>query len=90
MKFKYKPVVIVWDDAMSDSSWTEHPEKLLKPTHALTIGFLVAESSEYYVVADSYITENSDKEISCLTKIPKGWVQSFDFINISKKRKESV
>lgn len=87
MKFKYPPVVVIWDDATSEAGWVDDPHQYLKPTHAVTVGFLIAENEEYLVVADTYIEEKSSKTFSCSTKIPKGWVKEIHLVNITRKRK---
>lgn len=86
VKCKYPAVMVIWDDAESDVNWTEVPTTQLEPCHVVTIGFLVAESSDYYLVADSYIQKTSSKGISNTTKIPKKWVKEFHHINITRKK----
>ena len=86
MKTKYPVVWVRWDDADSNSSWTEVPHTQLTPTYAITLGFLVAESPEYYLVADSYLEDPVSRTISNTTKIPRGWIKEFYKVNDIRQR----
>lgn len=74
--FKYPIVVVVWDDACSDATWTEEPKEDLKPTIATTLGFLIRDNAheDRIMVADSYI-DDAHHTISGTTVIPKGMIQ---------------
>lgn len=86
-KLKYPFVIVVWDDAESNDSWQELNEhKELKPTLALTAGFLVKENKDYVLIADSYFLEEDSKIISNTTKIPKGMIKELHEVQITKKR----
>ena len=84
-KFKYPLVEVIWNDAESDSSWSEVPTEKLKPTLALTIGFLVAEDEEHVLIADAYFLTSS-KTIGNTTKIPRGMIKEMNRLNVSRKR----
>ena len=72
IKPKYPIYIIVWDDAESDSSWTEEPFHALKPTLAVTMGFLIRDDEHYVLLADSYFLDKDSKIISNTTKTAKG------------------
>ena len=86
IKPKYPVVWIIWDDAESDSSWSEEPTTPLGPTHATTMGFLVRDEKDYVLVADSYFPNS--KIISNTTKIPRGMIVEMIELTINKKKKK--
>lgn len=86
IKPKYPIVWVIWDDAESDSSWSEEPTAPLGPTHATTMGFLVRDEKDYILVADSYFKDS--KIISGTTKIPRGMIVEMTELTINKKKKK--
>ena len=89
MKFKYPVYAVIWDDAESDSSWRTIDELHLKPSLALTFGFLLASNEDYVIIGDSYFVEATDKTISNTTKIPRGMIRSMVEVNVAEKKKKS-
>ena len=90
MKFKYPFVVVIWDDAESDASWRQLDDLHLKPTLALTAGFILKEDEQYLILGDSYFLEKSDKTISNTTKIPKGMIKEVKQITLHEKREKKT
>jgi hypothetical protein len=84
MKLKYPVYAIIWDDAESDSSWREEHEISLKPTLAMTFGFLLAQNDDYVIIGDSYFLEG--KVISNTTKIPRGMIKSMTEVTVKEKK----
>ena len=73
--YDYPVVLVEWADAQShgDSSWQD-PQEILEWAHEpcplmRTVGFLVAETSQHYVLMETF----GAHECSGATKIPKGW-----------------
>ena len=87
-KYKYQPVEVLWDDAESDASWSEVPLAPLKPTLALTIGFLVVDEPDYILVADTYFMETDSKTISNTTKIPRAMIKEIHPLSIAHKKEK--
>lgn len=90
--FKYQLVKVIWSDAESDASWVDEPLVPLKPTLALTVGFLIKEEENFVLIADSYFIEPHSKVISNTTKIPKGMIVELTPLAIAlpRKKKEKV
>ena len=86
--FKYPLYAVTWSDAESDASWVDEPLVPLKPTLALTIGFLIRDEEHYILMADSYFLEPHSKIISNTTKIPKGMIVEMTPLNIVVPRKK--
>ena len=91
-RFKYRIFIVRWDDAESDSSWVEEPHSPLKPTIAVTIGFLIADQEDYVLIADSYFEDPHSKTISNTTKIPRKMiVEMYEYkTNKTRKKKEKA
>lgn len=87
VKVKYPVVLIKWDDAESDATWSEEPTNPLTPTIATTLGFLIVDQADYVLVADSYFDKG--KTISNTTKIPRGMIKEFIKLSITKQREKS-
>ena len=52
-KFRYPLVIVIWDDAESDDGWEEAPTEL-EPALATSVGFLVRQTKDYLLLAQSY------------------------------------
>ena len=89
-KFKYPLYEVIWSDAESDASWVDEPIVPLKPTLALTVGFLIREEEHYILMADSYFLEAHSKVISNTTKIPRGMIVEMTPLNIAIPRKNKL
>jgi len=55
LKFKYKLVCVIWDDAESEVSWQEEPLEPLAACLCTSIGFLIRDEPDRILIADSYI-----------------------------------
>ena len=86
--FKYPLYSVTWDDAESDSSWSDEPSAPLKATIALTVGFLIRDEPNYILMADSYFLEPHSKIVSNTTKIPRGMIVEMTPLNIAVPRKK--
>lgn len=51
--YKYPLLVVTWDDAESDDGWEEAPTTL-EAALATSVGFLVRQTQEYILLAQSY------------------------------------
>ena len=52
-QYKYPLVIIQWDDAESSDGWEEAPTELI-PSIAISVGFLVRQTENYILLAQSY------------------------------------
>lgn len=77
-EYKYPIVTILWDDAESTCNWMEEPMQPLKPTLAMTIGFMVRDEPEHVLVADSYFIEG--RTIGNTNKIPRGMIKELKYL----------
>lgn len=69
-QYKYKVVVIIWDDAESSDGWEEAPEEL-EPKLATSVGFLVRQTEKYVLIAQSYDNGHTNGRF----QIPKGMIK---------------
>jgi len=77
----YPMVQIVWRDAVSTGAeWLTHKQfmKSCKIADAYTCGYLIEDTEDTYLVAQSYFPH--DKVKSQGTAIPKAWVKSFHIV----------
>lgn len=65
---KFPLVSLEWDDAQTDTGWVDHTEIKTEHAVAITIGFLVKESSEHVVIAS---TVGEDGSTNGRIQIPK-------------------
>ncbi len=55
---KYKFVLVVWEDANSDSSWNELSTiEAMLPTICLSTGFIITQSEDAMVLASDFTTD---------------------------------
>lgn len=69
--YKYPLVLVIWDDAETDSGWEQVPDKL-EPCLATSVGFLVRQTQDYILLAMSYDETNTDNRF----QIPKSVVKN--------------
>lgn len=72
MKQKYKIVAILWDDAETSDGWEDIAE-FYKPAEITSIGMLIYEDEQVYVVASSA----DDKICAGKMVIPKKMVKQY-------------
>lgn len=71
-KYNHQLVEIIWVDAETSHGWEEHAEANATLPTAITIGFLIRETEDAYLVASTY----SDTASNARIKIPKGMVKT--------------
>lgn len=75
-KYKHPLVELLWVDAETTHGWEEHMEAdVLLPT-AITVGFLIRETDDAYLVASTY----SDSATNARIKVPKGMVKQMSLL----------
>ncbi len=52
-EYKYPLLIVVWDDAECDFGWEETPTEL-EPALVTSVGFLVRQTENYILLAQSY------------------------------------
>lgn len=72
-KYKHPLVEILWVDAETGHGWEEHDEIDVALPTAVTVGFLIRETEDAYLVASTY----SDTATNARIKIPKGMMKQF-------------
>lgn len=78
-KRQHKAVLILWDDAEVSNDWAEIPKEEELPQGLVeTLGFLVRETKDYYLVASTF----DGNLTNARTKIPKGMVQSIKEVKL--------
>lgn len=78
-KREHRAVLITWDDAEVSNSWEEIPrEDEMEKSIVETLGFLVRETKDYYLVASTF----DGNLTNARTKIPKGMVVSIKEIKL--------
>ena len=56
--FRYPLIVVEWDDAETSGGWEEPPAELGEAI-AITVGFLIRETSKHLLIASSYDSTNT-------------------------------
>lgn len=69
--YKYPLMVVVWDDAQSDTGW-EEPPKTLEPSLATSVGFMIRQTSEHILLCGTFDEENTNNRF----QIPKAIIKS--------------
>lgn len=75
-KYRHQLVEITWVDAETGHGWEEHEELDTTLPIAITVGFLIRETEDAYLVASTYSEASTNARI----KIPKGMVKSCQFL----------
>jgi len=75
-RFKYPLVVVLWEDAHSESSWIEMEEIKTSCTLVTSAGFLIRDTPESLVFTLGY---SEDSIVDRMT-IPRGMVKSITTI----------
>ncbi len=70
-RFKYPLVVVLWEDAHSDSDWVEMAEMKTHPVLVTSAGFLIHDDEASVVMTLGY----SDDSVLDRIRIPKGMVR---------------
>lgn len=70
--------IVHWVDAQADSSWEAIGETSL--AHAVTVGFVVAESKQAVTIASTWSSPHSN----CRMHIPKAWIKSRQTVRLPK------
>lgn len=69
-----KPVLVVWEDAVSDDSWVDSDDRDdLDPHQIHSIGWLLHENANRILIALSL--DNTRNGASQRLAIPKAWIQ---------------
>lgn len=66
----YRPVMIEWDDAMSEDDWQAHRKVRNKPMRSVTVGMLVREDDVAVTVAGIV----NRHHVGCCTTIPRAMI----------------
>ena len=75
-KYKHPLVEIIWVDAETTHGWEESNEADITLPLATTVGFLIRETDDGYLVASTYSDTSSNARI----KIPKGMCKTYKVI----------
>lgn len=60
--YKYPLIEVIWDDASTDNGWEPVPDVLV-PELVTTVGFLVRETQEHILIANSYDPNHTNGRI---------------------------
>ena len=75
------PILITWQDAVSEDSWEELSEAINTELHTIyTLGFLIYEDETRYVVAHNFDIDRD--ACSQHIAIPKSWVLDIKMIDV--------
>ena len=75
-KYKHPLVEVLWIDAETTHGWEESKEADIILPEATTVGFLIRETEDAYLIASTYSDTSSNGRI----KIPKGMAKSYKVI----------
>ena len=84
--FRYPLIVVEWDDAETSGGWEEPPAELGE-ARAITVGFLIRETSKHLLIASSYDSTNT--HTNGRIQIPVGMVKT-RVVLIDTKRSRKV
>lgn len=84
--FRYPLIVVEWDDAETSGGWEEPPAELGEAI-AITVGFLIRETSKHLLIASSYDSTNT--HTNGRIQIPVGMVKT-RVVLIDTKRSRKV
>jgi hypothetical protein len=71
---KYRPVVVIWRDAMSEDPWASIDDIVPAYARIRTVGQHIAESEDVLTVGLNHDMDNDNW--SCIIHIPKGMIES--------------
>ena len=71
-KEKYKLYKIEWEDAASSGGWIELGEEKLDPLIVTTVGFLIKETKDRLILAQSLTNGHRSAD---RIQIPKAWIK---------------
>ena len=76
--------MIVWDDAVASTGWSEHSDSSTKPQRCRSIGYVVESKARHITLAGTWgmNTETKKMETNNRMTIPKGWIVSRTRIKI--------
>lgn len=74
--YKHPLVEIQWIDAETDHGWEEDHEVEVELPIAVTIGFLVRETDDAFLIASTYSGTSTNARI----KIPKGMIKEYKLL----------
>lgn len=60
--YKYPLIEVIWDDASTDNGWEPVPDQLV-PELVTTVGFLVRETEQHILIANSYDPNHTNGRI---------------------------
>lgn len=84
--FRYPLVVVEWDDAETSGGWEEPPAELGEAI-AITVGFLIRETTKHLLIASSYDSTNT--HTNGRIQIPIGMIKT-RVVLIDTKRSRKV
>ena len=84
--FRYPLVVVEWDDAETSGGWEEPPADLGEAI-AITVGFLIRETTKHLLIASSYDSTNT--HTNGRIQIPVGMIKT-KVVLIDTKRSRKV
>lgn len=74
MSNHHKAVCIVWVDSSQQNGWIATDEVCHETTQVRSVGFLINETEEFYLICDSYTDEHFNNPLM----IPKETVKAFN------------
>lgn len=80
-----KPIVMIeWYDAAggSKTGWHSMHEATKDPAHAISIGFIINDAPDYYMICPHVMVDNNDIDGEIV--IPKGWIKKIWFLRKHK------
>ena len=85
MNIKYKVVVLEWEDITGNTEpWYTIEDALeLEPAHMTTIGWLIADNSDYVIVSSTLGTKKEASDINC---IPRSAIKSIEEIIYNEEK----
>lgn len=76
-------VEVLWDDAVTEIGWRSPPDALV-PQLAVTVGFLVKETPDHFLIASTHDGEDFNATI----QIPKKMIVKWKTLRKIKTKKE--